>query len=217
MKWLESRIVWGSVLIVLGVVFLLQNLLNIELSNYLWAALMGLGGLLFFSVFFQGRDNWWALIPGFTLFSLAAIVVLPESVSDVWGGAVFLGGVGLSFLVIYLVHREQWWAIIPAGVLFTLAATSVLGETEESWSGGAFFLGLGLTFAIVALAPTQEGRMTWAWIPAGILTLIGLLVLTAIADMQLIGLIWPVALILVGGYVLVRTFLPRGGSGAKDE
>jgi hypothetical protein len=62
MRWLESRILWGIVFIVGGVLFLLQNLGILWLGNLFWIVLLGLGSLFFLSFFLQNRANWWALI-----------------------------------------------------------------------------------------------------------------------------------------------------------
>jgi hypothetical protein len=45
--------------------------------------------------------------------------------------------------------------------------------------------------------------MRWAWIPAGILGLIGILILVAAED--LINYIWPSAFILAGLFLVVRS------------
>ena len=47
--------------------------------------------------------------------------------------------------------------------------------------------------------------MTWAFIPAGILGLMGILI--ALAMGSLLNYIWPVALIVVGVYILLRGFV----------
>ncbi|MGH2522891.1 MAG: hypothetical protein ACRDH2_10350, partial [Anaerolineales bacterium] len=72
-----------------------------------------------------------------------------------------------------------------------------------------FFLGLGLTFMLLAGLPTPQGRMRWPLIPGGILAVMGLLI--AIGFGQGINYIWPVALILVGLYLVARTFGLRRG------
>jgi hypothetical protein len=101
--------------------------------------------------------------------------ILPGGTGE-WGGSILLGGIALSFLLIYLVNRENWWAIIPGGVLLTLALIISLGSFLGGFEvGGLFFLGIGLTFALVAVIPNPQGSMAWAWIPAGILTVMGLL------------------------------------------
>ena len=74
-RWLGNRLFWGILLILGGVVFLLQNLGYFELGDLFWALLFGLGGLFFLSVFFPNRANWWALIPGLTLLSIAVLLV----------------------------------------------------------------------------------------------------------------------------------------------
>jgi hypothetical protein len=149
------------------------------------------------------------LIPSFTLFSIGTLItlgVLAPSISEVWGGSLVLGGIALSFLVIYLVDTNNWWAIIPAGVLFTLSLVAGLDAFFSFETGGIFFLGLGLTFALVAVAPNPQGSTRWAWIPASILGLMGLLILAAAGEM--VGLLLPVVLILAGGYLLLRTLRP---------
>jgi hypothetical protein len=210
-KLLESRLLWGALLILAGVLFLLQNLGLFAAGDLFWALLFGLGGVFFLSVFFSNRQNWWALIPGFTLLGIGVLIGLGwlvPGIADRWGGFIVLGSIALGFLVIYLLNRSNWWAIIPAGVLLTLALIAVVDNLAGGIeTGGLLFLGIGLTFGILALNPTPEGRMKWAWIPAGILLIMGLLLLAAAEAW--IGYLWPVALILVGIFLIYRTFLYR--------
>jgi hypothetical protein len=90
----------------------------------------------------------------------------------------------------------------------TLAIVALLDTSASSGaSGGIFFIGLGVTFALVAILPTSVGQMRWAWIPAGILGLIGLLIL--IAAESIINYIWPSAIILVGVWLIFRSISRR--------
>jgi hypothetical protein len=94
---------------------------------------------------------------------------------------------------VYLAEKTNWWAIIPGGVLFTIAAVALMeSSTTAIATGGIFFLGIGLTFALVAILPNTVGQMRWAWIPAGILVLMELLLLVAAEN--LINYIWPMRL-----------------------
>jgi hypothetical protein len=210
-RWLGSRILWGVLLVVAGLIFLLESLNILILGSLFWSLLFFLGGIFFLSMFVSDRSSWWWLIPGFTLLGIGGLILLSwaaPGLAETLGGALVLGGIGLSFLVVYLVNRDSWWAIIPAGVMLTLVAVTLFSSRiSGAGVGGILFLGLGLTFALVATIPTREGRMTWAWIPAGILTLIGLFILAAAE--ALIGYLWPIALIILGGFFLLRAFLPR--------
>jgi hypothetical protein len=124
-------------------------------------------------------------------------------------GVVILGGISLSFVLVYLSSKTQWWAVIPAGVLLTLALVSGLDNSTLGLdTGGIFFLGLGLTFLVVAWLPQQDGSMKWAYIPAGILLVIGTII-TAVSE-NVFGLVTPVVLVLVGLLIIWRTLFRRG-------
>jgi uncharacterized membrane protein len=78
---------------------------------------------------------------------------------------------------------------------------------EAMETGGIFFFGLGLTFALLALLPTPEGRLTWSIIPAIVFLIVGTFITAAATE--LINYVWPVLLILGGLYLLYRTFGSR--------
>jgi len=217
MSKLRSRILWGVLLIVVGVLFLLQSLGAIRFAEVLWPVLIGMASLAFLFVFFSApQSNWWAAIPGFVLLSIAGVVALDQltpdqlkpDVVDAWSGSLFLGGIALAFWMIYVFNPGQWWTVIPGGVLLTLAAIAGLSSVLQGVEmGGIFFLGLGLTFALLALLPTPEGRLTWSIVPAIVLLIMGALITAAAAE--LINYVWPAALILGGLYLLYRAFGSR--------
>ena len=208
MRWLASRIFWGILLIAGGIVFLLQNLNLIALGDLFWAVVFGFVGLSFLTVFLGDRQQWWSLIPAFVLLAIGVIILIDYAfpgISDQLGGMIFLGGIGLAFIVVYLVNRDNWWAIIPAGVLLTLAAVTVVADTTTGFNtGGIFFLGIGLTFAVVGVLPTPHGELRWAFIPATVLILMGLILMAAFSSM--VNYIWPIAIILVGFYLIFLTW-----------
>ena len=206
-KWLNSRIFWGALLILGGVLFLLQNLFGFQYGNLFWALVMGLAGLFFLTIFFSNRENWWSLIPGFTLLGVGLSISLDTfapSLSSTLSGPIVLGSIGASFLAIYLLNREFWWAIIPCGVLLTLAIViSLENLLSDMGFVSVFFLGLAATFAFLALVPTQEGRMQWPWIPAIILALMG--VIFGAFSGAFMAYLLPVVLIVGGGILIFRT------------
>jgi hypothetical protein len=211
----DPRIVWGLFLLAAGVLTLLQNLGVLPTgASLLWAVLSGAGGLFFLYVYVSDRANWWALIPGAILSCIAAAVGLAVTgleLAERWAGPLILGGVGLAFWAVYLARREHWWAIIPGGVMATLAVVAMTDTVFQRMdrrieTGGIFFIGLGLTFALVGLAPAPQ-RMRWAFIPALVLLVMGLLIFAAAE--QWLGFLWPAALILAGLYLVLRTLRPR--------
>lgn len=207
MKKDQSRMIWGSILILAGVLFFLQEFGILGSAfEYLWVILMAVGSGAFLWIYFSKKDQWWAVIPGLTLLGLTLVGL--ESILNVfpggqWSGAVFLGCIGLAFWLVYFKRREQWWAIIPGGLLITLALVAGL-EFLYDWSDSIFFLGLGSTFALVALLPNQTHDTRWAFIPAGIMIVLGLLLFAPIQSV--VSYVWPVLLVGLGIYILIRNW-----------
>ena len=210
MKWPILRVLWGLLLILAGILFLLNSIGSITIGDFQWAIILGIAGLGFLSVYITDRNHWWALFPAFgliiggvVLFLEKAFPALPDDV----GGAIAMSGIGLAFLLIFLSNHANWWALIPAGVLISSAAALLIsGFAPELESGGVFLIGLGLTFGLIGFVPTEQGRMRWAYIPALALTVIGALIL--LASINLFTLIWPLALIAAGLliiYFVIRT------------
>lgn len=210
MKWPVLRVLWGILLILAGVLFLLNSIGTIAIGEFQWAFILGIGGLAFLSVFIADRNQWWALFPAFGLLIGGTVIFLEyyfPTLSGDLGGAIAMAGIGLAFLLIFVTNIANWWALIPAGVLLSSAAalvTSTFAPGQET--GGVFLIGLGLTFGVIGFVPTKQGRMRWAFIPAVVLLVIGLLVL--IASFNLFVLIGPLALIGIGAliiYYVIRT------------
>jgi hypothetical protein len=207
MKRFDMRILWGGLLILAGGLFFLQELNLIPNAwDIIWGGLFVVAGGVFLYAFFNDRSQWWTLIPGLALLSLGVIVAIEEFFPGAnWTGAILLGGLGIGFWVIYLLYREHWWAIIPGGTLVTLAVVAGLDDVLGGDADGAIFMfGLGITFVLVALLPNPQGKMTWAFIPAAVLVVIGLFTMTPF--LSLLNYVWPIALILLGGYFIVQNF-----------
>lgn len=210
-----TALVVGVLLVMAGFLFLLQNfgLLFFShlpfwagLSATLWGMLFAAGGLAFLGVFASNRDQWWAAIPGFTLMGLGGLIwlggIAPRLAAG-WGAPTFFVAIALGFVIIYLTHPENWWAIIPGGTMLTLSAVTWLGARDAGTAaGGILFLGLGLTFLAVYLLPKGQTQRQWALIPGGIMLFMGLLVSASASHW--INLIWPLALILGGAFLVLR-------------
>lgn len=211
MRWPALRILWGFLLVFAGILFLLNTLGYITIGEYLWAIIFVVGGLAFFSIFIADRRQWWWLFPGFSLLVVGVIIFLEQTfpaLPDDFGGMIVVGGIGLVFLIIFLINTENWWALIPAGSLFSIALAIGLSQLLIGLEiGGVFLIGLGLTFGVVAFVPTPQGRMRWALIPAGILIVVGFLVLVAASN--LISYLWPLGLIALGALILYGVIRSR--------
>jgi hypothetical protein len=211
-KLLSSRLLWGLVLIIGGALLLLDTFGIFQGGALFWTVVSAFAGVLFCAVYISDHNHWWALIPGTIFLAVSASIGLnsfvPGFSESRWNPVVILGGIALSFLLVYLAERGNWWALIPMGVLATIAAVAFVDTGNSTLiSGGIFFLGLGLTFVLVALLPTPYGQMRWAWIPAGILGVIGILILAS--QEYLINYIWPAALILGGALLVIRSFVRK--------
>jgi hypothetical protein len=203
MKRIDLRIIFGIMLILGGALALMETMGYLEnASDIFWSGVFIVSGLVFLALLFGG--HWWAAFPGFTLVSLGALIILPESL-DAFGGAIFLGGIGLAFFMVYFTNMaERWWALIPAGVLSTLAGVTIAAERfGEFQTAGFFFFGLAITFLLVALL----ARMSWAYWPALILGIMGFLGIASLLDFA--NYIWAVALIAAGGFLLIRYFTSK--------
>ncbi len=211
MRKLEFRLVFGILLILGGVLFLLEALHLIVIGDWLWGLAFMAAGAVFLYVYFTRREQWWPLIPGCTLAGIGVGILLASlfPVLDFLTGMFVLGGIGLGFLLIYLARRDYWWAIIPAGTMLSLALVTVAERVfvDDVGVPGVLFLGLGLTFAVLALVSTGQGRMKWPWIPAAVLGLMGILMIGAGIDQT--GIAFALVLVGAGLYLILRTARPR--------
>lgn len=136
---MKQNQMWGWGLLALGVLALLQTL-GVSVVGWVWGVLFAAGGLLFLGVYQQDNTRWWALIPGFTLLGLGALLLFEPLLQGSTEGALFLAAIGAGFLATYLVRRSNWWALIPAGTLLTLALVAWQGDRG---GGRAVLLGSG--------------------------------------------------------------------------
>lgn len=196
---------WAVLLIVGGALLLGMQLgwLN-GLSDLLWSLLFAAGGAVFLLAFLNDRSNWWALIPAAALGGISLVFV-----TGALGGAYFLAALGVGFAAVYLTGRERWWAVIPAGALLTLALVAwvdiVAPRLDAGW---LFFLGIAVTFGLLYLLPRAQGGQGWAIYPAAGAAFVAMIILLTNA---VTGVVLPLLLIVVGGYLLWR----GGGLGPR--
>lgn len=208
---LNWRALVGVLMVILGVLAMLQttHVIKFEGDIWLWvfASLFGVAGLGFLYVLISApKENWWASIPGLTLVGLGTLMALEgmPGVKGDWPVTIFMGCIGLSFVLIYWLDRSRWWAIIPGGTLLSVALMILL-PSLGGWTASILFFGMAATFGAVALL--GKGKMNWGWYPAVALLALGLFIPSVEGAMP--WMIWPVILIVAGGYLILRTMLKK--------
>lgn len=196
-------LMWAAVLLVSGVFLLLKNLgVFGPWGDLVWGAafaVIGLGFLIWFAISVQ---QWWRAIPGFTLLSIGALVLLEWRQVGLgeWRSSLILFGVALGFWAALLVQADNWWATLPAGVLTLLGVLLGLQTqlSEAAWLA-TLFVGLGLVFALLYLLRLGKRNAWWPAIPAAALVLVGLVTWAdSLGPNQIVGRYWPLLLLAAG-------------------
>ncbi|GIV76006.1 hypothetical protein FKZ61_018300 [Litorilinea aerophila] len=213
-----NALFWSIGLILAGVILLLFNLQLLAAYEptvqYVLAGGLALGGLGFMASHLSTRENWWRLIPGWTLLALALMVYLStlEGIRRPVTAAFLFLGLALAFGHIYLLNRrEHWWAIIPGGFMLVVSAVIALSAyvSRAETLGTVLFVGMGLVFFALYLL-SERTRQWWALIPGSILVLFGFFVFTLDGGSENVAARWwPALLIIVGAGIGWHT-LRRG-------
>lgn len=130
----RGRVTAGAILIVLGLAFLANQLIE-GFGNEFW--LLVLGGLFMGAYFYQRAYGF--LVPGCILLGLSFGIFGQ-------GTAISLGdfeaiGLGLGFVAIFVIDtlyrgRSHWWPLIPGGVLIVGGLAEGSQAIEEMLSFG---------------------------------------------------------------------------------
>jgi hypothetical protein len=207
------RAMLGIMMLVAGGLALLSSLNLIQLEGSVWtiiiAAAFAVGGTAFLYVLVSDKSNWWAAIPGCTLVGLGLLIGL-EMIPGMPGTLpvfLFLGSIGLSFFIIYMLNRSFWWAVIPGGAMVSVALLVGLGDWLDEAAVGIFFLGLAGTFALLTLPSITGSKMSWPWIPAGILGIMGIAFIGFSSTVP--EYIFPALMIIAGAFLVIWTARKR--------
>jgi len=196
-----GSLIWGGMLVLLGLLLLLENLdLFGEWQVPFWSLFLGALGLLFLSIYVRDREQWWALIPGLVILGIAVAVFMAEQdlVADYLVATTILAAVGLPFLVIFATDRSHWWALIPALTMLGVAAGVFLegvGAISGTAVAGFVLGGISLGFLSIYLIDREQW---WALIPGSIMGTMAFFFLLATATKY----VWPLAIILLGVLLL---------------
>lgn len=177
MKTKDTNVFWGLVLVVLGIVFLLNELNVIvlgNLSNVIWAFIFGVMAAFFLITYFlKERKEWGWLFPA-TIFTGIALVIGLEGthIGRILSAAPVLLGIAVPFAVKYFSDpRSKQWALIPTWALTVIAGVILLDRYMNGNLVGALVLySIALPFLYVYL--TDKTRQ-WALIPFAATSVIG--------------------------------------------
>lgn len=226
----RDSLIWGAVLVIIGIGFLLWNLNVFEnlagTAELVVAGFFALVGLGFLVSFLMARDDWWKVIPGFALLAVGAIVFLgTRDVPSEWIGGMLFLGLALAFAVIYAGDRqERWWALIPFGAMIIMVGIVLLSSLDvpEELLGAALFGGMGLVFLLVYVLAQDRPQFSWTLIPATVLFIMSLMALAAFAvesspNLEELIRWWPALLVIIGViFLLLSLRRPAATSRGAD-
>lgn len=107
------------------------------------ASVLGMLGLAFWLIYLMNRVQWWAIIPGGVLVTLAGVAIISDMTGGMESGSVFMFGLAATFALLALLTAKNpqpnTWAWIPAAIL------AVIG-------GMLFFSAFNLTGIVFSIA-----------------------------------------------------------------
>ena len=197
----KQSLVWGSLLIVFGILGLIE--LYTDLAAWAWVAVLFFAGLGMLGIYLKDRSDWGWLIPTYVMWAIAALITLIETgiLVDSFIATFVLTTIAIPFLVGYWRNREQWGLLIPAYVL--LAVGVMVGLLERGFLTDLMvpayvMFAIAIPFFVVY---GRNPRQWWPLIPGGIMAIIGASFLIAEA---MVGYVIPIVMILAGILILLR-------------
>lgn len=159
------------------------------------------------------RSNRAALAGGLVLIAIGLLTLLGQLNLSAQIGMFFIPALAVIFLVGGLISRT-FGLVIPGGILGGIGLGIALIEgplagAAEPTRGAIFLLAFAAGWLLIALLShfTASAFQWWPLIPASVLAAIGGLLLAGETGQQVlkvIGYAWPVVLIAVGAWIILR-------------
>jgi hypothetical protein len=205
----NQGVMWGAVLIGLGIIFLLQQIFPGFFGALVWSAAFAVGAVVTYGAYTRNKQNWWLLIPTYVMAFIAAIIQIGSIrwLPGEFVGAFVMLAIGFPFLYVYLKNDEHWWALIPAYTMAAIAGIILASMVLNGEMIASFVMfAIAAPFLYVYLRNRQHW---WALIPGGIMAMIGV-------GLFIAGMAWifPAVMIVAGLYLLYRQFGKSRGDAA---
>ncbi|GAB4379611.1 MAG: hypothetical protein Kow0042_29160 [Calditrichia bacterium] len=160
MRGETKALIWGIILIVVGLIFLGNNLgwFYFSWENF-WPLLMIGGGLLFWIGWFAKREEIGLIMPG-TILILYGLLFLYCTyydwylMNEYW--PVFLFAPGLGFLLMYVLGPHERGLLVPAGVLILLSILFWSGRDVFRFFWPILLIAIGLYLLIKSRRKASE-------------------------------------------------------------
>ncbi|WP_240721557.1 hypothetical protein [Pseudarthrobacter sp. NamE5] len=105
----NASIVAGIALITVGVLLLLNLFDALGSAAYVPVLIFTAIGTVFLSLFFRGREYWWAAIPGSVFLGVAAVVTAAQLTAGAAGAGFLFLFLSAGFGAVYLREPANWW------------------------------------------------------------------------------------------------------------
>ena len=166
---------------------------------------------------------------GVVIVGVGVFLLLAQVIPDIGRWIPLL--IGLIFLAAFIPRREYGF-LIPGCIISGVGVGVVLaGVVDDQWSGAAVLLSIAGGFIAIWIVsvllrrvdrdwPRGESRdaaqaLWWPLLPGGILSLVGLIVLTGAGLESDLLRWWPLIIIAVGIVVLLSALRPRSGGRSR--
>lgn len=121
----------GFILMGIGIIIFMDDNMQAVADRWSGAVFLGFLGLAFFLIYITHVNQWWAIIPGGVLLTLAGVTLVPGE-GDV-SGVIFFLGMALTFGLVYILPKPAGklkWALYPAGILLLIGVLVGLGAAN---------------------------------------------------------------------------------------
>ncbi|TCK97805.1 hypothetical protein EDC19_0207 [Natranaerovirga hydrolytica] len=165
-----SKILFGSVFILLGVYIILNNIIEINLGRGILPIILS---IILFGIYFKTKEKWLSTLGAFFL-ALGILQVIPNIpiIGNYLEDSILYLIIGILFLYYYHSRKKSVNLILGAILLWIgvgRVVASIPNLDEISW--GISLVSLGLAFVTIYFVRLRQ----WTLIPAGVLIVLGVL------------------------------------------